>query len=199
MRKTSNSSSTDSELEALEIEINRETQNDKTKNINKHEINGIISNNPQLPNGQILPPKLPPKTNNQIPLPQMSTQYVPQCVQNNNPQIPSYNMAQTTYLNTEITRINHNIQILDKNDKVVFKKIKSYQEQNDYLIASLIFAIGIFSCCNPILLTIGKCMLPNSTSDKQRWIMTWMTIAMIFSWILFAIGIITSVICATIV
>jgi len=189
MQKISNSSSTDSELEVLEIEITTDTQNNKTKNIIKDEIIDIIPNKLQT-NNQKLPPKLPPKTNNQIPLPQLP----PRFIQNNNPQLPPQNMAQIIYSNTEITRINNNIQILDQNNKNVLKKIKSYKEQNDYLITSLVLTIGILSCCNPILLTVGTCIIPKSTSNSQRRIMCWMKIWMVISWILLTIKIISWII-----
>ena len=211
MRKTSNSSSTNSELETLDIEITTDVQNNKTKNITKHETIGIIPSKPQIPLPKI---PLPQMSNNQIPnnqipniqipnnqihLPQMQAQYAPQYTQNNNPHLPPQNMARIIYPNTEITQINNNIQILDQNDKIVLKKIKSYEERNDYLLASLILTIGILSCCNPILLTVGVCMIPDSTSDRQRGIMHWMKISMVISWILLAIEIIICLIGLTIV
>lgn len=164
MQKISNSSSTESELEALEIEIIKETQN-----ITKNET-ACCFNKSEISNNQEFLPELLSNINNQIPM-----QYLPQNT------------------NSEITRINNNIHILDQNNRLVLKKIKSYREQNDYLIASLILTISILLCCNPILLTVGAFSIPSLTSNSQHTIIICMKICMAIAWILFAIELISCI------
>lgn len=194
MFKTSNnSSSVTSELEELEIEIINENQNHELKKVTHDEVLPGTKQNSGLP---ITSPNLPPK-------PQQTFNQNQACYfQNWNPQttpinninqpIPNYNSQGKIY--EHVTQINNNIHILDNNNKLVFKRLKEYQEQTNYLIAALILTISILFGCNPILLTVADCMIPKTTSNRQQQIMFWIRICMIISWILFIIEIILGMI-----
>lgn len=62
-----------------------------------------------------------------------------------------------------------------------------YRKNNDYLIALLILAFGIIIGFNPLLLTVGFCIIPKETSEKQSKIMSLYFWVMLISWIIYAI------------
>lgn len=62
-----------------------------------------------------------------------------------------------------------------------------YRKKKDYLIASLMLAFGIIISFNPLLLTVGFCIIPKETSEKQSKIMSLYFWVMLISWIAYAI------------
>ena len=68
---------------------------------------------------------------------------------------------------------------------VIEEEFQIYRRNNDYLIASLMLAFGIIIGFNPLLLTVGFCIIPKETSKKQTNIMTLYFLTMLISWIVY--------------
>lgn len=50
---------------------------------------------------------------------------------------------------------------------VIEEEFQIYRRNNDYLIASLMLAFGIIIGFNPLLLTVGFCIIPKETSKNK--------------------------------